>query len=245
LNILKAAFIGLISGVIGTGLGGILSSFFNLSNQKTLSFLLAASAGLMISVSLVELIPEAIETAGKFTAGTGFGAGIIVLFILDMLLPHMHREHDEKGIARLKTIGILIGIGIALHNFPEGFAIGAAYVHETGLGVGIAVLIALHNVPEGMAMAVPLRAGQVPAFTVIFATLVAGLPMALGSIAGAIFGSISPQILSTSLGFAAGAMMYVVSDELIPDAHMYDVGHSPTIGLVIGIFAGLIISFSM
>ncbi len=279
-----------LSGVLGTASGGALSTLFNLRGRNALGFLLAGAGGVMISISLMELVPEAIQVGGKAFSAAGLVAGALVLFALDVVLPHAHSarghpakerggphthrpgggqggrhlrgpSHRDHGYSfgyryecggqniaarhglrrsRLKKMGVLIGLGIALHNVPEGLAIGAAYAHEPSLGLGVALLIALQNIPEGTAMAVPLGAAGVPARNVLALTATAGLPMALGALAGVLLGSISPTILSFALGFAAGAMMYIVGDELLPEAHEYGTGHYPTLGLVAGLFVGVV-----
>ncbi|QUL98204.1 MAG: ZIP family metal transporter [Candidatus Fermentithermobacillus carboniphilus] len=257
MGILATTVIGLLVGILGTGAGGVLGLWFNLRGRNSLSFLLAASGGVMISISLVELVPEAIEVGNKGWAAVGLLLGTLALFVLDMLLPHTHNalvragKGQERGayhgqkMTKLRSMGLLIGLGIAMHNIPEGLAIGAAYAHEEALGIGVAFLIAAQNIPEGMAMAVPLRAGKVRTLDIILSTMAAGLPMGLGALVGAVFGAISPPFLSISLGFAAGAMMYVVSDELIPEAHLCGSEQYPTIGLVTGIFIGVVAIFIM
>lgn len=226
----------------------------------------------MISISLVDLVPEAIEVGSKGWASVGLLLGTLSLLALDMILPHTHSDlvragkgrngrqqetcHGYKAshgqgwetyhgqrMAKLRSMGLLIGLGIAMHNVPEGLAIGAAYAHEQAFGIGIALLIAAQNIPEGMAVVVPLRAGKVRPLNAIIWTAAAGLPMGLGTLAGASFGAVSPHVLSISLGFAAGAMMYVAGDELIPEAHLSGSEQYPTIGLVTGIVVGVMASF--
>jgi ZIP family zinc transporter len=251
LDIIHATFVGALSGVLGTGAGGLLILLVNFGAGAGLSFLLAASGGIMISISLMELIPEAVEVGSKGWAALGLLLGVIILFVLDMVLPHAQSSlvvraksgvyHGERA-ARLRSAGLLIGLGIALHNLPEGLAIGAAYAHQQSLGLGVALIIALHNIPEGMAMAVPLRAGGMGRGSVVLSTMLAGLPLGVGAFLGAWVGQVSPTVLSVCLGFAAGAMMYVVSDELIPEAHFCARGEYPTIGLVAGILLGVLLT---
>lgn len=239
-----------VAGIFGTALGGALAIVFNVRGGNVLSFLLAGSGGIMISVSLIELVPEALHTGGRMSTAMGLLAGATLLFVLDVLLPHVHSVREDPGFfgerrrreSRLRKTGLLVGLGIALHNFPEGLAIGAAYAHEASLGLAVALLIALHNVPEGTAMAVPLRAGGLPHRTVMSLTACTGLPMVLGAGAGVSLGRLSPWFLSFSLGFAAGAMTYIVGDELLPEAHNCRAGHYPTLGLVAGLFLGVIVS---
>ncbi len=206
----------------------------------------------MISISLVELIPEAIEVGSKAMAAAGLLMGVLALFILDMVLPHTHGSLfrcEKRGVyhgertAKMRSMGLLIGLGIAMHNLPEGLAIGAAYAHQESLGFGVSLMIAAHNIPEGMAMAVPLKAGKMKPGAVVLSTILAGIPVGVGALAGVLLGQVSPVVLSVSMGFAAGAMMYVVSDELIPEAHLCGHGEYPTVGLVVGIFLGILAIF--
>ncbi|MGB9867861.1 MAG: ZIP family metal transporter, partial [Bacillota bacterium] len=242
----------MLAGVVGTGLGGVLAILLDLRQRDNLSFLLAASGGAMISISLMELVPEAIDVGSKALASFGLLLGCGLLFIVDLLLPHIHRpmtphtdyrkyHGDRRG--KLLSMGMLIGFGIGMHNIPEGLAIGAACVKQQSLGLGVALLIALHNIPEGMAMAVPLKAGAISPFAVVVYTLLAGLPMGAGAWAGARLGALSNQVLSVSFGVAAGAMMYVAGDELIPEAHQCGSEYYPTLGLVLGMFVGVVATF--
>jgi len=261
---LQTTWIGLLAGVVGTSLGAVLANFINFRDRNILGFLLAGSAGVMSSIALMELVPEAISIGGKPAAAIGLVSGTIFLLLLDILLPHRHWEttdtpldereesrRNEGGrgrrhrhrVRRLREVGVLIGIGIALHNIPEGLAIGSSYVHEASLGFGVALLIALHNIPEGMAVAIPLRADRVSPLKVLAATVGAGAPTGFGALVGALIGGISQWVLSFALGFAAGAMLYVVGDELLPEAHGYEVGHYPTFGLVAGIIVGALVAF--
>lgn len=249
---LRPAIIGLLAGVVGTGLGGVLAILVDLRQRDKLSFLLASSGGAMISISLVELVPEAIEVGSKALASAGLLLGCGLLFLIDALLPHVHRpmtpqidrrRYHGNRRSKLLSMGMLIGFGIGMHNLPEGLAIGAACVRQQSLGIGIALLIALHNIPEGMAMAIPLKAGAISPIAVVFYTFLAGLPMGAGAWVGATLGVVSHQVLSISFGLAAGAMMYVAGDELIPEAHQCGSEYYPTLGLVLGMFVGVIATF--
>jgi ZIP family zinc transporter len=207
-----------------------------------MSFLLSSSAGVMTSVSLIELMPESIEAGGKLVAAMGFLMGTVGLYILDRFLPHVHRTNHNEETGAMRRAGILIGLGIMLHNLPEGLAIGAAYAHEQSFGLSIAILIMLQNIPEGIAMSAPLIAGCVPRTSVVMAAVVAGVPMGIGALLGSVFGNLSPTGLSLALGSAAGAMMYVTGHELIPGAHRFAEPPYPTNGLLVGICIGIVAS---
>lgn len=240
--VIQITAIGLLAGIAGTGSGGLITFFTKNPSPLFLSFFLGFAAGIMLDVTFMELIPEAISQGGFFYGITGLIGGIAIFLLLDSTLPHHHHYSEECMEGRFRKMGILLGIGIALHNVPEGLAIGAGYVSSESLGLGLALIIGIHNLPEGLAMAVAMdRSGSGKA-KIILAAALAGLPMGLGAFLGALLGRVSPLILSLSLGFAGGAMLYVTCDELIPDAHNLSRGHSATVGLLFGIVAGIFIT---
>lgn len=236
-----ATIIGFLAGVGGTGLGGVASLFFRCLPSRTYSVVLGFSAGVMLSVVAFDLMPEAIEAGGLQYAVLGILAGVILVSLLD-LLPHTHFMTSDRESSRFIKAGVIVGLGIAMHNLPEGLAIGAGYASNTALGLGLGLVIAVHNFPEGMAMACPMIIGGMHPLRVVGATVLAGMPMGLGALIGALLGSLSPVFLSVCLGFAAGAMLFVTCDELIPDAQELASGHSGTFGIVAGVLAGIILT---
>lgn len=194
----------------------------------------------MLAIVLMDLVPEAIETGNFSSALLGLLLGAALILILDLYLPHFHLFEGTEENNFIRT-GILLGLGIALHNLPEGIAIGSGYMAAPSLGTTLAITIALHNIPEGIAMAAPLSAGGLGISRVFIYTILAGLPMGAGAFIGAAIGSISPVVLSLSLCFAGGAMLYIIFNELIPGAQELAKGQSGTFGAVFGIIVGIII----
>jgi zinc transporter, ZIP family len=240
--IIRVTLIGLLAGVIGTGSGGMITYLLRKPSTSFLSAILGFSAGVMLVVVFMELLPEAVEIGSFFYGMVGLLLGIVVLLLLDIYFPHHHHYSDECHMSRFRKIGVLLGVGIALHNIPEGLAIGAGYVSGESLGLGLAVIMTVQNIPEGVAMATALCIGGIRNGKIVLATALAGLPMGLGALGGALIGSISPLFLSVSLGFAAGAMLYIVCDELIPDAQSLSTGHSATLGIVVGVVVGIFLT---
>lgn len=231
----------MLAGVVGTGLGGLLSVIVKKPTPRFTGTIMAFAAGVMLSIIFLELIEEAIEFSGYGAAIIGITFGVAVFYILDHYLPHHHPVSPEDNIygGYLKK-GTLLALGIGLHNFPEGLAIGSGFVGSTELGTSLALLIALHNIPEGMAVAAPLQQGGYNYRKVIAITALAGVPMGIGAMIGAAISSLSVVILGLSLGFAGGAMLYIVCDELIPDAYESAGAHLSILGIFGGTILGIL-----
>ncbi|HBE06817.1 MAG TPA: ZIP family metal transporter [Firmicutes bacterium] len=241
-NIFRISIIGLLVGVTGTGLGGFVSIFFRKPGNRVLSWMLAFSAGIMLSVVFMDLATEAFEIAPFIWGAMGVVVGALFLTLIDYMVPHCHTSGGESENARFIRTGLLLGIGIAMHNLPEGLAIGAGYRHDSSFGAGISLLIVLHDLPEGLAMSIPLCMGGIRRRNILTASLAAGIPTGIGAFLGALFGGISSTILALSLGFAAGAMLYITCDEMIPEAQKLSESHSGTYGIVIGALVGIAMS---
>ncbi len=234
----RITLIGLLAGVLGTGLGGLLAIMVHRPRPSFLSFLLGISSGIMLSVVYFSLLHEAFALAPLAFGIGGLLLGVLMMLALDFTLPHLHFEFEDKR-GYLRT-GIMLGIGIALHNLPEGLAIGTGFAKEEHLGWTIALVIALQNIPEGIAMATPMNIAEVSRGQTLFSTVLAGLPMGVGALLGALVGGISPGILAISLGLAAGAMLFITCDDLIPESQRLAVGHSGILGIVFGVVIGVV-----
>ncbi|MCL6558802.1 MAG: ZIP family metal transporter [Firmicutes bacterium] len=241
-HIFKVAFIGLVSGVIGTGTGGLAAFCINRISDRFLSLILEFSAGLMTGVVCFELIPEAFEQGGVATTVSGILAGIAVIMAIENYIRKLKFIRKGNGNAGLLRAGILMAVGIALHNFPEGFAVGSGFEASASLGIVLAVVIAVHDIPEGIAMAVPMRVGGFSKLKAFMLTFLSGVPMGLGAMLGAVLGEISRTFISACLGFAGGAMLYIVFGELLPESKRIYLGRLSSIGNVIGILCGIIVS---
>ena len=160
-------------------------------------------------------------------------------------LEHHYANHDNK--LALFVAGIVMASAIALHNVPEGMTIGASYAGNGGVmgkaALALAVLIGLHNIPEGMAVSVPLISGGMGKLKAVLVTSSSGIPTVLGALLGYVLGEIGPVGLTLSLGFASGAMLYVVFGEILPQAILMYHSKLPAFSTIVGILAGLVIIF--
>ena len=144
---------------------------------------------------------------------------------------------DKKKTTSLFKAGIVMLIAIALHNFPEGMAIGATSEANVSIGIMIAIVIAVHNIPEGMAISAPLAAGGVSARKTILLTSLAGLATVFGAILGLLLGGISEMASGVCMALAGGAMLYVTFGEVLPEATLMTDGRIPAICMMLGVIA--------
>lgn len=235
--------IGFISGIVGTGAGGAAAFFINKRGNRFMSFILEFSAGLMLSVVCFDLLPESFELGGVKIGILGVAIGaVIIIFIEDIIKRVDPGKNAVIKNSRLLRAGILMGTGIALHNFPEGIAIGSGFGASAKLGLGLAFVIAVHDIPEGLSMALPMKVGGMKSLKVLYYTILAGIPTGIGAFVGALLGEISEQVISLCLGFAGGAMLYIVSGDLIPESKSIYRGRISTLGNILGIILGIIMS---
>jgi len=233
-----------------TALGAAVVLFFKKLNRKVLDGMLGFASGVMIAASFFSLLAPAIEMSevqGKpafLVAGIGFLAGCLFLFAADKLLPHMH---DFGGVTQREGIetnwqkSVLLVTAITIHNIPEGLAVGVAFgaaaanfSSATLAGaVALAIGIGIQNFPEGAAVSVPLRREGLSRSKSFFWGQLSGMVEPIAGVLGALAVVVFQPILPYALCFAAGAMIYVVAEELIPEAHA---GHSDiaTLGVVCG-----------
>lgn len=272
-----------ISGVVGTGLGGVIGAVLKRDSNKIVSLLLSFAAGIMLAVVCFDLMSEPVQmmNEGKMSELTplivvaAVIAGYGVVYLLNMLIDRktnhevkhidvnhpataddldelIHSDHyqtHKDSKSNLFVAGLVMMFAIALHNLPEGMVIGASYAISadvaaslfTGSGFIMAIVIGLHNVPEGMAVSVPLISGGMSKVKAVLLTALSGLPTVFGALLGFALGGINDIMLVLSLGFASGAMLYVVFGELLPEAILMWRSKLPSFALFTGVIAGFLL----
>ncbi|UCG01122.1 MAG: zinc transporter ZupT [Candidatus Heimdallarchaeota archaeon] len=220
---------------LSTTLGAILVFIIKKDDSKIISLSMGFSAGVMLGVSIFELLPEAIRRLEILTAGFFFLVGMIIVAVIDFLIPHeyMH-EHSceddkddflvkEKRNPNLMRTGFLVAIGIGIHNLPEGFVTITGSLYSLELGLILAIAIALHNIPEGLSVAIPIYAASNNRRKAFLISFISGLAEPIGALIGLVIllslGVISEEIIIMSLAFVAGIMTFISLDELLPTAH--------------------------
>ena len=148
---------------------------------------------------------------------------------------------NSKKDSLLQT-GIIIAIGLAIHNFPEGLAIGSGFGASISLGLSLAISIALHDIPEGIVVATPMVNNGSSKKRALIITVLSGITTGIGAFLGAILGTLSTEIIALSLSFATGCMMYVVSGEIIPESHKLYSGRITSLANILGFIIGLVVT---
>ena len=247
-NIMNTAVLGLFFGTIGTTIGGIIGCSLKSQSNKFLSFILSFAAGLMMAVICFDLIPEALGLSQITEVIIGIVLGIIVMIFCDLIVDKifskkivLNQDTNKVSNNLLKT-GIIVSIGLAIHNIPEGLAIGSGFEASLKLGFSLAIAICFHDIPEGISMALPMKNGGMKAYKIMFYVILSGIATGVGALIGSIVGKISEQIIAIALSFAAGAMLYIVSGELIPESNSLYKGRISALGNVIGFIIGICVT---
>lgn len=230
--------------VIGAAIG---FAFKNLSH-KFADIVLSFAAGVMLAAAVLGLILPSVEYGGKWGllyAVVGVFVGAICLNLVDKLVPHMHKlmggEEEKHRNANLSKV-LLFVMAIAIHNLPEGLAAGVGFgAGNTAQALTIAGGIALQNIPEGMVIIGPMLAAGVSKKKTFLCALATGLVEVVGTVIGYFAVSISTAVLPFALAFAGGTMLYVISDEMIPETHAHGSQRGATYALLVGFCLMLVV----
>ena len=255
-NIWVAFLLTLFAG-LSTGIGGAIAFFAKRTNTRFLAAALGFSAGVMIYVSFVEILPKAFESLEGVLDGDmaalagvlGFFGGMLVIGVIDRLVPSFENPHELHAVEELRDekrkaidrkslhrMGIMSALAIAIHNFPEGLVTFMAAMKDPALGVTIAIAIAIHNIPEGIAVSVPLYYATGSRKKAFWYSFLTGLAEPVGAVVGffilrALMGDAVFGIVFASV---AGIMVFISLDQLLPTAERYGEHHLCMYGVVAG-----------
>lgn len=228
--------LGLVAGLAGTGLGGVISFLVPVRKKRGMAMLLEFAGGVMLAVTCFDLLPEAFAILPLFPALLAFLAGVLATYLIENIASAT--ASDSRGFARM---GLTISIAIALHNLPEGLAIGSGFMRSEALGFSLMLAIMLHDIPEGMSQAIPFRFSGKGLGFIVFVCLLSGLPTGLGALLGVALGGVSQTLIGLCLAFAGGSMTYVVCGDIIPESKALHRGRLPVFASIAGFLAGLLI----
>ena len=224
-----------------TVIGALLGFVFKKISHKFSDIVLSFAAGVMLAAAVIGLIIPSVERGGKFgliVTVAGIFLGAICLNLMDKLVPHLHKlagvedeEHNDSNLGKV----MLFVMAIAIHNLPEGIAAGVGFGSgDTGAALLIAGGIALQNIPEGMVIIAPMLAAGVKPRRTLLLALMTGFVEVVGTFIGYFAVSVSAAVLPFALAFAGGTMLYVISDEMIPETHAHGHQRGATYALLVG-----------
>ncbi len=238
---------------LSTGIGSAIATFTRRNNTAFLSVALGFSAGVMIYVSFVELLPSArvLLTAaygrpfGSWLMHGGFFAGVGLILLIDSTVPYEHNPHHARlseemrrptESSELHRVGVLAALAIGIHNFPEGIATFMSTIDDPLVGATIAIAIALHNIPEGISIAVPIYLASGSRRRAFWYSFASGLAEPLGALSAYLLlrPFLNEMVMGSVLAMVAGIMVFISLDQLIPNAKKYGCGHQAVYGLIAG-----------
>ena len=232
-----------------TMLGAIIGFLFGNISHKFSDIALGFSAGIMLCASVVGLIIPSLEYGNIFITILGIILGAITLTVIDLFTPHIHNPKGidvETQLVDKKRINkvLLFVLAIAIHNLPEGISVGVGLGSGDKAGaISVALGIALQNIPESMVIIAPMLAVGISKKRTLLIAFATGFIEVIGTILGYFAASISTQILPFALAFAGGTMLYIISDEMIPETHSHGNERASSYAIIVGFCIMLILDF--
>lgn len=239
---------------VATLIGGLMALHKSFENRAVLAFALAFSAGAMIYVSLTDILAKSLDVFSRTSEASvayglmslAFFCGIALLLMLDKLTPKDMNLNDQSGQIppqkmakkRLMRGGVVIGLALTLHNFPEGFLVFSSILDNPATGVAIAFALAIHNIPEGIAIAAPLYAATKNKLKTLLITGATGLAEPIGALVGYLLlrDFLNGPVLGWVFGIVAGMMVFICIDEILPAAKRLETRQRLT---TYGVFTGM------
>ena len=224
-----------------TVFGSLIGFMFKKMSHKFSDIILSFAAGVMLAAAVLGLVLPSLEYGGRFAlliTVAGIFAGALCLNVIDKIVPHLHKlmgaDTEAHNNANLSKV-LLFVLAIAIHNLPEGIAAGVGFGSgDTAQALMIAGGIALQNIPEGMVIIAPMLAAGVSAGKTFVCAMLTGLIEVLGTLIGYFAVSLASAVLPFALAFAGGTMLYVISDEMIPETHAHGAQRGATYSLLAG-----------
>lgn len=239
----RAGLLGLLSEGGGLITGILILYLFQIKSGKKMGMLYGATSGLMLAMICFDILPEALDKGRMDLVFCGIIIGTLLGILLDDMVPRLESEFEKYFAQAIGKTGLILALGIAIHNIPEGFALGTMG-HTSVESIGrFTLILALHSIPEGIAMAIPFKKSGTPMGVLIIMGIFLGCMMGLGAVLGYTLSGIHENLISTGLGLAAGIILYIVCGELIPESRKIWNGRWTTIATIIGLMGGILLLY--
>jgi ZIP family zinc transporter len=232
---MRVALLASLLAGLATGLGGTLIAVFPKLSRGLYDTLLGFSAGVMLAAGSITLLGPALRDSTIVPVAAGLACGALLVLLLERAVPHLEPHFAPQISGPRKQFGMLMAAALTIHHVPEGMAMGVAFAGASPhLGVIVASAVALQNIPEGLAVAMPLRAAGFSRMRAILWATTSGMAQPLAAILGVWFVALVGPMVPFALAVAAGAMIFVASDQLIPESRQQPGRKAPSVGLMVG-----------
>lgn len=229
-----------ICGAISTMIGGIIGGAIKIKSDKSISVLFEFTAGMMTAIICTELLPNAFKSSGIIYSLIAIVIGIIFTGIIDIFTSKISK--NNKHFNEYIGLALLMLLSMSFDNISEGLAVSGSFMLSFDLGLSVILAISLHNIPEGMAMAASMNVAKLSLNKIIIASIVVGIFLGIGSIIGVTIGSISEISMGMCLAVSGGAMIYIVSCDLLSKSRKMHSSKLTEFIYIIGVIMGTIIS---
>jgi zinc transporter, ZIP family len=236
---MDSVFIILIISILGPILGSLIGVIKSPS-KKFMFNMLAFAAGVMLTISFLILLPQSINYSSGMICALGIASGALIMFIIDKLIPHVHpelcRPDDMHNAHDLRKSSVYITTGLFIHNIPEGMVIAIGALSHTKIGLAIAIAMAVQKIPEGICTSAPRFYSTNERLKSFLISCMTIIPILIGfAFTYYIYSNVSFNIIGFITGIAAGLMIYISADELIPNSSKKFSDHNTVVALIIGV----------
>ncbi|OOB77832.1 MAG: zinc permease [Epulopiscium sp. Nuni2H_MBin001] len=240
MEIIVSFFLGFLSEGIGVALGILLLYLFNIKSKRMIGILFGGTAGIMIALICFDVLPDAFIMGQDLFVFLGVTIGVGIGLFLEQITTTVQKTlHIAEG--QMVQTGIALLIGIAVHNIPEGFALGSIAAMSQDTVLNFAAIVCLHSIPEAVALTIPLKEAGAKTSFVMAIPFVLGGVMGIGAVGGYLFSQVSEAFVAVSLGLASGIILYIVCEELLPESkHIWN-GRLTSVATVMGVLIGMLI----
>ncbi|WP_044642310.1 ZIP family metal transporter [Risungbinella massiliensis] len=239
-------FLGSFISAFATGLGAIPILYFNHLPHRVRDILIALTAGIMVAASTFSLLPEALQSSNIWVVSIGVLIGTLLMFFLEWAIPHVDLERGPSSL-QIDPKALFIIAAITLHNVPEGLSVGVSYAGDNGssLGVLVSIAIGLQNMPEGFLVALYLVNQNISRWKALGLATMTGAIELIAALGGYFLTNWFDQLVPYGLSFAAGAMLYIVYKELIPESHGHGYERPATFAFIMGLLLMIFLTKSI
>lgn len=249
-DVLKMTMVITLLGGLSSGFGGLLGGLVHVKSKNWIAALYEVTAGIMTGIVCIDMLPESFEIASLWYSMVGVILGVGMVLALDYIIESKKRGTErmmQYGVSRKKqkpytTMSLVVMLSMAMHNAIEGLAIGSGFTVSFSMGLSLLISIFLHDIPEGMVVGITNKTNQMGIRKTIVNSILVGLCVGIGCLIGAVVGNIEERYIALTLSIAAGAMLYIVSCDLIPMSKKLSNRKIVSIVYILGILIGAIIT---